>query len=161
MKYIILTIVALCASASELPPVDETKPIYQMKWGVMPPGNMWFGGSWERRRIVRKLSPSDSAAIEARATAAMYRKAAYASWLIAGLACIVSYLMKAREGIGIAIICGLFSFASSFMAQSVHYGLRVGVCFIILVMIALCYHPRVRDWSLSHSSLYKKIFGGK
>ncbi len=163
MKYII-TFVLLCGAlfANDLPVADQTKPLYQMKWGVMPPGDMWIGGSWERVRIeTHKLTPKERAAIEAQATASMYRKAAYLSWVIAGLACVASYLMKAREGIGVALICAVFSFASSFMAQSVHYGLRVGVCGLLLCMVAICFHPKVRDWSISHSKLYKKLFGGR
>ena len=162
MKLLIIMLILTSSMfARELKPVDKTHPEYQLDWGIMPPGNCWFGGGWSERQDTRELSASDRAAIEATAVAAMYRKAAYAAWVLTGLACIGAYLMKAREGIGVAIICALFSFASSFMAQTVHLGLRIGLCTLAVAAVALCYHPSVRDWSVSHSSLYKKIFGGK
>ena len=155
MKVLVMTLlISSCLFPRELTPVDETKDVYQQDWGIMPPGNIWFGGGWSERQYTIHHSVSDRAAIEATANAAMYRKAAYASWVLTGLACIGAYLMKAREGIGVAIICALFSFASSFMAQTVHYGLRIACCAAAVGAVALCYHPKVRDWSVSH--LFKK-----
>lgn len=154
MKYIIFIWLLPCVLFAQKP-VDKTKPVYQQDWGVMPPGNMWVAGGWSQRiQETHKLTPKERAAIEATANAAMYRKAAYASWCLAGLACIVSYLMKAREGVGVALICGLFSFASSFMASTAPYALRIGACAIIGIGVAVCFIPAVRDWSVSH--LFKR-----
>lgn len=33
--------------------IDPSKPLYQMDYGIMPPGNMWFGGSWSTREHKR------------------------------------------------------------------------------------------------------------
>ena len=78
----------------------------------------------------------------------MYRKAAYYSWLIVLVSCVGSYLWKAREGIGIAIMAALFSFASSFMAQSVHYALRVGACCVVVLFVGACWLFRERGLSI-------------
>lgn len=129
----------LCATE----PIDRTKPVYQMDWGIMPPGHMWVGGSWSQRshEPTYKLTPKERAAIEASANAAMYRKAAYASWVLVGLACIASYVLHWKHGIGVAVICAAFSFASSFMASTAHYGIRIGICVVAVVAIALCFTP--------------------
>lgn len=33
-------------------PVDPGEPVFQLDYGVMPPGNMWIGGKWSERKIV-------------------------------------------------------------------------------------------------------------
>jgi len=153
MKWLILFLPLFVFAQDKA--LDSTKKAYQLDWGTMPPGNMWLAGGWsERKQQTYKLTATERSAIEATANAAMYRKVALWSWLAAGIACVGSYLMKAREGLGVALICGAFSFASTFMAQTVHFWLRIGVCAAIGIAIVICFIPSVRDWSVSH--IFKK-----
>ena len=144
----VLPVMLFMCSAMAMETIDPGQPIYQKRVNLP----MWPPGVLEQKQHPKpqELTPKERAQIEATANASMYRKAAYAAWILTGLSCIAAYLMKAREGIGIAIICALFSLASSIMAQTVHYGLRIGACVGAVALVALCYHPKVKDWSISH-----------
>lgn len=151
MTIVFAVVVSVMAcGVSFAQPVDSDKDVYQMDWGVMPPGNMWLGGKWSPREMPQtELTPAQRAQIEAQHTAAMYRKAAYYSWIIVFIACVASYMLKAREGIGIAIMAAGFSFASSYMAQSVHYALRIGACLGVVVFVGICFVLREKGFSFS------------
>jgi len=51
VAVVVLCLSTLSMAASELKPVDPSRDVYQMNWGTMPPGNMWFGGSWSKRQM--------------------------------------------------------------------------------------------------------------
>lgn len=143
MKMIVLAsmLLSCIACAREMKPVDRTKPVYQLDWGIMPFGDMWLGGAWSERQFTEDLSPRQRAAIEATANAAMYRRAAYLSWVLVGLCAIATYVLHWKHGIGVALICAGFSFASSFMASTAHYALRIGLCVAAVAVIGFCFTP--------------------
>lgn len=50
-RYTIASLYLLTLITYASKPVEPEKPVYQMDWGVMPPGDMWFGGAWSERTI--------------------------------------------------------------------------------------------------------------
>lgn len=40
-------------------PVDPDKPLYQLDWGIMPPGNMWIGGKLSERQIPKAKTATE------------------------------------------------------------------------------------------------------
>ena len=56
MRYLAITflflLVAVAGKAESPHPIlDSNEPVFQLKWGIMPPFNCWPGGAWEERSM--------------------------------------------------------------------------------------------------------------
>jgi len=46
---IVLLLIPLLSVAGTHKKTDPEKPVYQLDWGIFPPGNCWLFGSWSER----------------------------------------------------------------------------------------------------------------
>jgi len=129
---------------------DKDKPVYQMDWGTMPPGNMWLAGKWSQRTVEVPDVSKHIRMMELQRGADMMW---YGMWI--AIACIVVHgcssltMLKrvAEYGIvgGVLAIIGGMLYKQMVEHEKIIF-LLVGLAFAWWVLS----HKKIRDWSISH-----------
>lgn len=97
-----------------LPPMDESKPVYQFTWGGPPPLDMTFFGAMQEVEPKEKIVHAES-----KKSAGMWQKLAKGTALGAVVLTFVWYFSNKKQIAGAAVLSLLISFGCTIMAEIV------------------------------------------
>ena len=156
MVAVHLLALPLLAVGSELKPVDPHKPVYQMNWGTMPPGNMWFGGSWSQRKMKSTKEQIENAQYAAdlqRGSNLIYFGIWTAVVSIVLLLATSSYHAVAGKFAKLfewsIVAGGLMVIAGTWYKKAIEYDTAMALGGIAVAAVILS-REKVRRWSVSH-----------
>lgn len=152
---VLLLIFGFCA-ANSAPPVDQDETVYQMDWGVMPPGNMWFGGKWSERKLSVTKEDIDRAQYAAdleRGSNMIYYG------ILACVICIVLHGLTSSQHIIAGKFAKVFEWgivlglclivAGAWLKKAIEYETGIAIAGVVIGGLFLS-RKKVREWSLSH-----------
>lgn len=131
-------------SAVGADPVNPDAPIYQLDWGIMPPGNRWFGGAWsEREQLTAKTPKERRLEIELEnmaITAAKGRKlmSQGISALVLGVILLFFLKQYSLQGIGLGVaMYGIWRFASGLIEIKLaeNWQIATGALFVGIIIV--------------------------
>ena len=141
---------------AENKPVDPAKPVYQIDWGTMPPGNMWFGGSWSERKMesTKKQVEIAQYAADLKTGSKMILYG-----IVIAIACIILHFSTSSSHIIAGQIAkffewgivagGLLIVGGCWYKKAIELQSGIAMAGIILAGLVLA-QENIRSWSISH-----------